>query len=42
LFKEKDHIKRYNHEKNIERERRKMEWKKLNVLAKEKLTEERL
>lgn len=42
LQKEKDHIKRFNFEKNIEREKRKMEWKKLNVLAKEKQNEERL
>lgn len=40
--KEKDNIKRFNYERNVERERRKLEWKKLNVLAKEKLTEERM
>jgi hypothetical protein len=42
LFKEKDNIKRFNHMKNIEREKRKLEWKKLNVLAKEKINQERL
>jgi hypothetical protein len=29
-------------ERNLEREKRKMEWKKLKILAKEKLNEERL
>jgi len=35
MRKERDNIKRFNLEKNLERERRKLEWKKLNVLAKE-------
>ena len=39
---EKDHIKRFNHERNLEREKRKLEWKKLNVIAKDKEKDERL
>lgn len=29
-------------EENLERERRKLEWKKLNILAKEQLYEEKI
>jgi len=39
---ERDNIKRFNHEKNMERERRKMDWKKLNIMAKEKMSKERV
>ena len=42
MRKERENIKRFNLEKNQEREKRKIEWKKLNVLAKEQITKERL
>lgn len=35
-------VKRDNFERNLERERRKQDWKKLNVIAREKLVEERI
>lgn len=42
LRKERDNIRRFNLEKNLEREKRKMEWKKLNVLAKEQMAREKV
>ena len=42
IQKEKDNINRYNHERNLEREKRKLEWKKINVIAREKEREERV
>ena len=39
---ERNFIKRYNHERNLEREKRKLEWKKLNVIAKDQEREERI
>ena len=39
---QKDMIKRLNVAENLEREKRKREWKKLNIMAKDKLTKERL
>lgn len=41
-YKEHENIKWYNMEQNLEREKRKLEWKKLNILAKEQKAEERL
>ena len=39
---EKDYIKKFNLEKNLEREKRKLEWKKLNVIARDMEKDERL
>ena len=42
IKKQRDQIRIENFKKNIEREKRKMEFKKLNVLAKDKLLEDKL
>ena len=39
--KEKHLLRRFNMEQNLEREKRKLEWKKLNVMAKDKLIDEK-
>ena len=41
IKKQRDQIRIENFKKNIEREKRKMEFKKLNVLAKDKLLEDK-
>jgi hypothetical protein len=40
--KEKNHLKRELVNDNLEREKRKQDWKKLNVIAKERFFEERV
>ena len=42
IKKQRDQIRIENFKKNIEREKRKMEFKKLNVLAKDKLVEDKI
>jgi len=42
LLREKNKLKRDLVHENLEREKRKQDWKKLNVMAKEKFFEERV
>ena len=42
LKREKELLKKEIINENLEREKRKLEWKKLNILTKEKLREERI
>ena len=37
LFKERDQYNKHVVEENLQREKRKQEWKKLNILAKEQM-----
>jgi len=37
LQREREKIRLYNHHKNLDREKRKLEWKKMDIIAKEKI-----